>query len=34
MNISKRDIEGKEWNCYQEYTPDKVIDKFNKVFLC
>lgn len=34
MSISKKDIDGKEWNCYQEYTPDKVMDKFNKVFLC
>jgi hypothetical protein len=34
MTISKKDIDGKEWNCYQEYTPHKVMDKFNKVFLC
>lgn len=32
-NIQKSDIEGKEWNCYQEYTPKKVMDKFNEVFL-
>jgi glycosyltransferase involved in cell wall biosynthesis len=33
MNIQKSDIEGKEWNCYQEYTPEKVIAQFNKIFL-
>jgi glycosyltransferase involved in cell wall biosynthesis len=33
LNIQKSDIEGKEWNCYQEYTPEKVIAQFNNVFL-
>ena len=33
MNIQRSDIEGKEWNCYQEYTPEKVIEQFNKIFL-
>ena len=33
MNIQKSDIEGKEWNCYQEYTPEKVMEQFNKIFL-
>lgn len=33
MNIQKSDIEGKEWNCYQEYTPEKVMEQFNNVFL-
>jgi hypothetical protein len=33
MNIQKSDIEGREWNCYQEYTPKKVMDKFNNIFL-
>jgi hypothetical protein len=33
MNIQKSDIEGKEWNCYQEYTPKKVMEQFNKIFL-
>lgn len=22
-----------DWNCYRDYTPEKVMDKFNKVFL-
>jgi hypothetical protein len=33
MNLQKSDIEGKEWNCYQAYTPEKVMDQFNKVYL-
>jgi hypothetical protein len=33
INIQKSDIEGKEWNCYQEYTPEKIIEQFNNVFL-
>jgi hypothetical protein len=33
MNIQKSDIEGKEWNRYQEYTPEKVMEQFNKIFL-
>jgi hypothetical protein len=33
INIQKLDIEGKEWNCYQDYTPEKVMEKFNNVFL-
>jgi hypothetical protein len=33
INIQKLDIEGKEWNCYQEFTPEKVMNKFNEVFL-
>lgn len=24
---------GIEWNCYQDYTPEKVMEQFNKVFL-
>jgi glycosyltransferase involved in cell wall biosynthesis len=32
-NISKQDIEGKDWNCYKEFTPEKVMNKFKKVFL-
>jgi hypothetical protein len=31
--IQKYDIEGRYWNCYQEFTPQKVINQFNKVFL-
>jgi hypothetical protein len=33
MNIQKSDIEGKEWNCYQEYTPENIMEQFNKIFL-
>lgn len=32
-NIQHLDIKGKEWNCYQKYTPENVMDKFNNVFL-
>jgi hypothetical protein len=33
LNIQKSDIKDKEWNCYQDYTPEKVMEQFNKVFL-
>jgi hypothetical protein len=33
LNTQKLDIEGKEWNCYQDFTPEKVMNKFNEVFL-
>ena len=33
MNIQRSDIEGREWNCYQEYTPEKTMEQFNKVYL-
>jgi glycosyltransferase involved in cell wall biosynthesis len=33
INIQKSDIKEKEWNCYQEYTPEKVMKQFNKIFL-
>lgn len=32
-NISKQDVEDKDWNCYKEFTPEKVMNKFNKIFL-
>ncbi len=32
-NIQKIDIEGKDWNCYQNYTPEKVMKQFKEVFL-
>lgn len=32
-NISKKDIEDKDWNCYKEFTPEKVMNKFKEVFL-
>jgi len=33
LNIQKLDIEEKEWNCYQDFTPEKVMNKFNEIFL-
>jgi hypothetical protein len=32
-NIQHSDINEKEWNCYQNYTPEKIIQQFNQVFL-
>jgi hypothetical protein len=32
-DISKRDIDGKDWNAYRDYEPEKVMDIFNRVFL-
>jgi hypothetical protein len=32
-NITHNDIIGREWNCYQEFTPEKVIQQFNQIFL-
>lgn len=32
-NIQLSDIKDKEWNCYQEFTPENVMNKFNQVFL-
>lgn len=31
--INHDKISGIEWNCYQNYTPEKVMEQFNKVFL-
>lgn len=33
INIQKSDIEDREWNCYQEFTPENVMNKFNNIFL-
>jgi hypothetical protein len=33
MNISTADIKDKNWNRYTEFTPKKVMEQFNKVFL-
>jgi glycosyltransferase involved in cell wall biosynthesis len=33
MNISTADIKDKDWNRYTDYTPAKVMQQFNKVFL-
>lgn len=32
-NIQKSDIENKEWNCYQDFTPKNIMNEFNQVFL-
>jgi hypothetical protein len=32
-NIQLSDIKDKKWNCYQDFTPEKVIKKFDQVFL-
>lgn len=32
-NINKKEINSLEWNCYQEYSPDKVMQKFQQVYL-
>lgn len=33
INLQYSDIKEKEWNCYQAYTPEKVMKQFNNVFL-
>jgi len=33
FNIQHSDIKNKEWNCYQKFTPEIVINQFNQVFL-
>ena len=33
LNITKKDIEAKDWNAYRDYTPEKVIKKFKEVYL-
>jgi hypothetical protein len=32
-NLDKEEINSLEWNCYQEYTPEKVSQKFKEVYL-
>lgn len=32
-NIHNFDLKDRDWNCYQEYTPEKVMEQFNKIFL-
>lgn len=32
-NLSVYEIRYDNWNCYQDYTPEKVMEQFNKVFL-
>ena len=33
LNIDKSEINQLEWNCYQDYSPEKVIKKFEEVYL-
>ena len=33
LNISKADLHGKNWNAYGEYTPEKVMKKFDDVYM-
>lgn len=33
LNLSHKDIQGKDWDCYKEYRPEPVMNIFNKVFL-
>jgi hypothetical protein len=32
-NLDKKEINSLEWNCYQNYTPEKVVQKFKKIYL-
>lgn len=33
LNISKHDLGDKDWNCYKDYSPEKVMEKFKSVYL-
>jgi glycosyltransferase involved in cell wall biosynthesis len=33
LNLNKSDIEKKDWNCYQDFTPENIMKQFKKVFL-
>jgi hypothetical protein len=33
LNLDKKEINELEWNCYQDYSPEKVIKKFEEVYL-
>jgi hypothetical protein len=33
MNACRSDFEGRDWRCYTQYTPEKVMSKFASVFL-
>lgn len=33
LNMSKLDIKAKNWNAYSEYTPEKVMKKFDDVYI-
>ena len=32
-NLDKEEINSLEWNCYQEYAPEKVVQKFKEIYL-
>jgi len=32
-NLDKKEINSLEWNCYQEYAPEKVVQKFKEIYL-
>jgi glycosyltransferase involved in cell wall biosynthesis len=33
MNLDKKEINSLEWNCYQDYSPEKVVQKFKEIYL-
>jgi hypothetical protein len=33
LNLDKNNLKDKEWNAYQEYTPENVMNQFNNTFL-
>ena len=33
LNLDKKEINELQWNCYQDYSPEKVIKKFEEVYL-
>lgn len=33
LNLDKKEINQLEWNCYQNYSPEKVVKKFKEVYL-
>lgn len=34
LNLKKDTFKEQDWNCYKEFTPEKVMEQFNNVFLC
>ena len=32
-NLDKNQINQLEWNCYQDYSPENVVQKFKEVYL-
>jgi len=33
LNLNKKEINSSEWNCYQEFSPEKVIPIFKQIYL-